>query len=424
MIRSRHIYFFAVAMAAVLCFASCDTGPKYNWFESYDPESDQPYGTMIIHELLESYSKDRKLEKIDGPMNQELQPSKDSMAAYIFIGRGFYLGEQGADSLLEFVRRGNKAFISAVELSEELVEELRDMGCSYETYGSLIEEELDTIVKLNFYHQDLSDPGGYSYSYYIQDRMYEYAWYYFHTNNICDTGNVVSYLGYMGGHRVNYIRIPYGDGEFLLHSTPLAFTNYYMVNKRGLQYADKVFTHLLGGAGSGIEGKPLTVYWDSHHNVPAIEGDMGREESPLKFIFSQRALKWALYLTLGLLLIYILFRSKRRQRVIPVLEAKENTSLEFVQTIGTLYFQQNEHRRLAIQKMKLFLQFIRNRYNIPTNNLNEETLKKISIKSQVPYAQLSGIIEQYQWIESMPEINDHNLIDFHQSIDNFYKTCK
>jgi hypothetical protein len=412
-------------IAALLFVSSCDDGPKYNWYESYEPESDQPYGTMVINKLLTDYSKDGKLEKIDGPMHDRLQPSQaDGSSAYVFIGRSLFLSEQGADTLLDFVKRGNKALISAKGLPEQLINELSDLGCTYETYGELTEGEDDSTAHLNFYHPQFKEVSGYDYSFFIQDRMMEYTWFYFKTGNICDTGNVVNYLGYMGNHKVNFIRIPYGKGEFLLHSTPLVFTNYYMVSKKGVEYADKVFSHLVNEATG--EKPALTVYWDSYHNMPMYDGEEGtsKRETPLRFLLSQQTLKWALYLTLILLLVYIVFRSKRKQRVIPVLEEKENTSLEFVQTIGTLYFLQNEHRKLALQKMKLFLQYIRNRYSIPTNNMNEETLKKISIKSQVPQQQLSAIMEQYQWIEGQPEISDQSLISFHKSIDNFYKTCK
>lgn len=397
--------------------SSCDDRPKYNWAETYSSESKEPYGTYIVYNLLDGYS-NGKVKVIDRSVQRSLVPSEASAhSCYVFIGHSLYLSEAGADSLLRFVSNGNDAFIATKQLPDELTQKFRSIGCSYESYGTLTSGNYDSIVNLNFYHPGITDQKGYDYSFYYRVERQSYKWYYVNTNNICDTANVVNYLGYMDNSRVNFIRIPYGKGSFFLHTTPLAFTNYYMVDKRGLDYATKVFSHIARGG----------VYWaDNVSNIPIDDNDDGNqpEESPLRYVLSQPPLKWALYITLALLFIYVIVRSRRKQRVIPILEEKENTSLEFVQTIGTLYFQQNEHRTLALQKMKLFLQFIRNRYSIPTNHLNSETIQKISVKSQVSLSNVSSIVEQYQWIESMPEINDTNLITFHQSIDNFYKTCK
>jgi hypothetical protein len=413
--RIMHRYLILIAAsAAVMLMPSCGSR-KYKWNESYSSESKQPYGTYVTHEILKDYNKDGKLEDIKGPVHSKIHPSEENGTAnYVFIGESFYLGHQGTDSLLEFVKRGNRAFISAKTLPDTLVGELRSIGCSYENYGTITDGIFDTVANLNFYHPSLLSKKGYTYRYKINKETIDYKWYYVLTNNICDTNGVVASLGDMNGH-VNFVQVPYGKGFFFIHTTPLVFTNYYMIGKQGLDYSEKAFTHLAPGP----------IYWDEFSRVPVDEdNDPQKKETPFRYILSQPPLKWALYLTMLLLLVFILFRSKRRQRVIPILESKENTSLEFVQTIGTLYFQQTEHRKLAIQEMKLFLQFIRNRYSIPTNNVNSELFKKISIKSQVPEPQVETIFEQHQWIESMPEISDANLITFHQSIDNFYKTCK
>ena len=87
------------------------------------------------------------------------------------------------------------------------------------------------------------------------------------------------------------------------------------------------------------------------------------QQSIFRYIFTQPALTWAYYLVLIGLLFYALFAGKRTQRVIPVVEPPRNTSLEFAQTVGRLYFQQGDHDNLARKKIQYFLAGLRERYH-------------------------------------------------------------
>lgn len=410
----RHKLLFAAVIAVALFISSCGSG-SFNWSETYYRDSKQPYGTYVISEMLDKYNSPSSLKEVMGPLQKELDLSKiTSPSNYVFIGENLYLGEQGTQSLLDFVRAGNQAFISTKELPTDLARELRSVGCSYNNLGTLIEGIYDTVAVANFYHPDIASNKGYHFRYVDQNVPGSHKWKYISIYNICDTARSVVHLGYIGKRLTNFIKVPYGKGNIYLHTTPIAFTNYYMISDRGLSYAGRVFANL----------GPGDIYWDEFSRLPAQEVNDKPRSTPLQYILAQPSLKWAWYLTLILTSIFILFRSKRKQRVIPVMAENENTSLEFVQTIGTLYFQQNDHKKLAQQKMKLFLQHIRNRYSIPTNQLTQETLKRISIKSQIPYSQVEDIFEQYSWIKEQPGISDENLIKFHLSIDNFYKNAK
>lgn len=146
--------------------------------------------------------------------------------------------------------------------------------------------------------------------------------------------------------------------------------------------------------------------------------------SPLSYVLSQPPLAWAWYTLLGTTLVYFLFRIKRRQRIIPVLPSNKNNSLAFIRTIGRLYFLQNNHRQLVLQKMKLFLQFVRDRYKIQTRELHEDFVYQLSVKSEIKPEKIQKILDSYQAIDFSPEIQERILADFHQQIESFYKNCK
>ncbi len=124
------------------------------------------------------------------------------------------------------------------------------------------------------------------------------------------------------------------------------------------------------------------------------------------------------------LLLYVLFTAKRRQRIVAVLEPNTNSSLEFLKTIGRLYFLQNDHKKLASKKMRLFLSFIRSRYHISTQTIDDKLLAAIARKSRVPLTHVEEIFKKYKAIEYLDEVSDELLIEFHATIDRFHQTCK
>jgi len=57
--------------------------------------------------------------------------------------------------------------------------------------------------------------------------------------------------------------------------------------------------------------------------------------TPLKYILSQESLKWAYYILIVSIIVYIIFQGKRKQRVIPLIPPLKNTTLEFVRIIAS-----------------------------------------------------------------------------------------
>jgi len=220
---------------------------------------------------------------------------------------------------------------------------------------------------------------------------------------------------------INFMRAPYGEGTFYLHTTPIVFSNYHLLDSTNLAYANGAFSYL----------PPGKIYWDEYSKTLEAVGRQRNNsqrqlsaESPLQYILSQPALTWAWYLLLAMGLLFLLFRTKRRQRVIPVLQPNTNTSLEFVSTIGRLYFLQNSHRKLALQKMKLFQNFVRERYQIRGHELDAEFIEKLIAKSEVSPKLIDKILLIHRNITNSKLVTENTLIDFHNLMDEFYRTCK
>jgi hypothetical protein len=152
------------------------------------------------------------------------------------------------------------------------------------------------------------------------------------------------------------------------------------------------------------------------------ENSAGQPQGPLMFILSKRSLKWAWYLSLLLLIIYMIFIGKRRQRVIPVVESVKNTSLEYIKTVGKLYFMENDHRSIAIHKMKQFQTFLRTRYFILTTQRNDLLAEKIATVSGVDVTLVKEIFLQFSLIEVHEKISEEEFLNFHKLLTEFYKS--
>ncbi len=407
-------------LIAIVFFMLFRNSGKINWREHYRESGTDPYGTHVVKKLLGNYFNNESFEVLKDSINGVL-PLEEHAGTYVFIGQGMYLDSADTQALLDFVKIGNTAFIAGKTIPFDLINYIYYDDCEdfywddYLIYG-------DTIARLNFKHQALQQDSTFDFKFYVKGGAKPYSWSYFDSGIFCEEDYTFIPLGDIEGSWVNFAKATYGEGEFYLHTTPLAFTNISLLDENGLGYANNVFSHLNKG----------TIFWDEYSRVPEAVSRRRNQsnyrsfdsEGPLKYILSQPSLAWAWYLLLATGLLYLIFRARRRQRIIPVLEKNANTSLEFIGTIGRLYFLQNNHKKLALQKMKLFLGYVRDRYYLQTKELDESFISQLVAKSEVPKTVIDKILLFYQNIESSQFVSENTLVDFHQEMEKFYKNCK
>ena len=217
----------------------------------------------------------------------------------------------------------------------------------------------------------------------------------------------------------NFVRVAMGEGYFYLHTNPMVFTNIELLDEERLPYISGVFSHLSKGP----------IFWDEYSKLTSFNRSNNSQRSfnsrsPFQYILSQPPLAWAWYLLVILTAFYLFFRTKRRQRIIPVLERNVNSSLEFLQTIGHLYILQNDHKKIALHKARLFLSHIRSHYGLQTQNLDEGFVKSLAAKSEVDKKQIEAILLLYKNIQTSSIVSEKILKSFHTQIEDFYKNSK
>jgi hypothetical protein len=163
------------------------------------------------------------------------------------------------------------------------------------------------------------------------------------------------------------------------------------------------------------------IYWDDYFRNKARSQGKNKNFSALGWIMSQPGLKEAVWLILLLLLLVYLFESKRRQKIIPVVQPLKNASLDFVKTIGRLYYQRRDNRNLALKMKMHFLDQVRTRYNIKASTLNEDLVNRLSFISGYERHAVYQLVYGLKAAEDLPELSDEELMELNDKMENFQK---
>lgn len=156
------------------------------------------------------------------------------------------------------------------------------------------------------------------------------------------------------------VSVPYGKGEVIFVSSPLLFTNYGMLEGNTFVYIFRLMSYLAD----------LPVYrTEAYVKTDAM---LVAEQSPFREFIKRPPLRWALYFALLGVVLFMIFTARRRQRVIPILSKPANRSLEFIQLIGTLYYQRKDHVDLVRKKFKLFAEELRKTAGVDISDVNTD----------------------------------------------------
>lgn len=107
--------------------------------------------------------------------------------------------------------------------------------------------------------------------------------------------------------------------------------------------------------------------------------------------------------------------------MIPKWKKPVNDSLDFVQTMGRLYYERSDHHNLAQKMSAYFLEHIRTVYKITTAELDEEFVKKLHAKINYPLKELNEIVFFINNLDKTSHVSEQQLTRFHNQLELFYQ---
>ena len=374
-----------VIVMALIVFSSADR--KVDWEQTYDANSKQPYGLYIFGEQLKHFFS-KKVDRISYTPYEYLRRNQQKENYnYIFTTKG--IDEVSLKKVLSDVQAGSQALF--LNEDQGLMDTLK------------IETDYDYVSKINLQLNSTS----YNKPIYLHiEKVFVKVSYFTQLDKERD--KALGYVFFSDGRKIrkkiNFVEVPYGKGKFFLYlGPPMAFTNYFLKESQDARsYVATVLSYL-------PEDRP-TVWF-----VPPTQG-----EDTLSFIMSQPQLRTAWHLMLLSFVLYLLFKGKRQQRIIPVIEKPKNTTIEFAQSISSLYYQERDATDMVRKKITYFLDQVRQRYYLDTQQINEDFATKLANKSGKDRDLVQQIVGTIIHFEQTQQAQEETLTQLDKWIDEFW----
>ena len=387
----------SLAIFSLLIFTLFDIKdvPDLKWKEHYSLSSKQPYGAWIFQEMIR-----RRFEHIPVVRNIQdttLNSVNSGKNLYILIGDYITLNESESEELLDFAEQGNDILLITGTLGLTLEEDdpfVWDMEGLYDSTVTIIYPGDNSFEHtFTYYHESLTEPALTNFGALSRD-----LW--------SDDEHTVH--GFTSDSLIVYDQWTLGEGHIFLHTIPAVFCNLAAKQPNYRVHFNSIFEQF----------DPDLVILDHmsfHHG-----GDLS--ESPLQFILGEKSLRLAYFLLIFAAVSFMIFKSKRRQRIIPTRQSNVNTSLEYVRTLSYLFLHQKQHKKLIYHLQGIFNHHLRKRYFL--NRHDEHFIPNLVKKSQVSYEEIVALLEEFDRANKKLNVGDKHLVLLHQRLDTFYKKCK
>lgn len=374
------------------------TDMKHSSFASKDKKAGGAYAAV---KMLPSLFGNRPVQILTKPFTRSYDKDdelKRTGNVYILVADELFATEQDVADMLSYAMNGNELFIAVNKPDPVLAKKLELKVVDGENHQD------EASVSVQSYH-DMSIPFVASFRY---NGMVSGSYF----SGMDSSFTTVLGTNYKG--KPNFVRIEYGRGRIFLLLNPYTFTNYFVLHNNN----NEALAHQL----SYMDQVAANVYWDDYY--PAQHSARSGAFTEWQVLMRYPAMRWALWLTVLLMLLYVIFESKRRQRIIPDKPMLANTSLEFVDALGQLYYQQHDNYNLAHKMILHLLEYIRNRYYINTNVLNDQFVEALSRKASMPDSDIRELLGMIDHIQQAGTLSDEYLRDFYKCIQLFYLNTK
>lgn len=396
---------FALLIVGAILYMGSESDHRraklFRWDTTLNHEGQQPFDTHILAQLMASENENGEMIWSQKPF-QFWEWAPEKKYNYVFVGQRAYYSEQGIDHLIKFVEEGNNVFISSTRLNYKLIEAalgidtqnlfLKDryenevQACIGEAKEKCVVFKAPAQAKNNVNWHFISDV----------DKLSE-----------CKV------IGSIDQEYSNLIKISKGKGAIYIHTTPLMLTNYYLSDSVAWRYADDLFQLL----------PDYEFYWDNHASL-SIRNEYTKE-SPLRNILNNESFLWAWWLIIAMIIIYAVTNARRKQRIIPIVAANQNSTIKFTETVGQLYGKDENHKKLYILIMRLFFFHQYLKYRIPIHQQqSDENIALLIQKSEADPNLLNRIMSDYAYYKHSDTIERNKLIERYKELEKFYKQAK
>lgn len=408
--KSSLYILLALVAVAVIALVITGSGRKKKLDErlTFRKQDKIPYGTWVTYQSLPEFFPGARLYSSKREPGLWDEISEDSTnQLYMVVTPRFMPEEYEMRKLIAFAENGNDVFISTREVSSDLESLLgcavhdADLPFYFDAQNTQL-ARMDDSLSLTLRQPWFQTGKRFNYPGRKLDAVFTKL-----------DATITDELGNDGEGNTNFVHLQAGKGHIYLHLAPLAFSNYFLLRGNNMEYFEQVMSVVQPGV--------RKIIWDEYFINKKNQENNRSKKSWLTVLSRYPGLKAALLTAIFTLLLYLLLEMRRKQRFIPVVTKPRNDSLDFVKTIGRLYYDRSDHQNLCRKMATYFLEHIRSRYKLPTGNLDETFIRNLQFKTGVEEQEIRGIVTFIRYIEDAPAVAAADVHAFHQQLESFYK---
>ncbi|MCY2688110.1 DUF4350 domain-containing protein [Salinimicrobium sp. TH3] len=386
-----------VLLLVFLTWLEANEPQELNWSPSYSALDKIPLGTKVLFDNLKQ--QDLELKEVNVPPFEFLNDTTVT-GTYFFLNNGLGFDKHELKKIFEWVAKGNTAFFIAEQFSANLLDTLDlkketltpEKGFSSKPLLNLKDPALKNSQPFLFDKETYQD------IFIISDSL---------PKEVLGVTQLKRDSAEITSPKINFLRDTIGKGVVYLHSTPKAFSNYFLLQDNNAEYVEKVLAYLPA---------QKVVYWDHYYKT-------GKSfyTSPLFVILNSKALRWAYYFVIIGSVLFILFEGKRKQRSIPVVQPLRNQTLDFTRTIAGLYLDREDYSSIASKKITLFLEYVRTHYRVSTGNVNESFYENLAALSDNSKEEVKNLWQLMHRLENQQSVSKEELLHLNKAMEAFKK---
>lgn len=394
----KYAIFLAVLMVLYV-FLEMQKPQEFDWTATYHKNHKIPFGTYATHDLMVDLFNGSPVESSNKTI-YELVKEDEVKSNLLVLADGVGMDKNDLKTLLNHVDAGHTALISGRDIQGPLADslnfrvEIKDPLLTYDL--AAIQESLSVEVMEEI---RLTLNNGETKSYPFSNVA---------TTSFFKSHSEENFKVLATNEKGFPVLLAYTGlkGKLYITTMSLAFTNYFVLNEKTTAFASSLLS---------LFPKDEPLLHVEYYQLGRLES-----QTPLRVVLASRPLRWALFILLFALVIFVFFESKRRQRIIPLITPLKNLSVEFVETLGRLYYRQQDHKKLANKRVMYWKDFVRRTYNLKTDQLNDEFQIDLAKKSGRNQDEIEILIKSISNVELGAGINQEELMRMEKQLNAFY----
>ena len=371
-----------------------------NWSERYGLENKHPFGLHLFFHLVKLKNPKQRIVQISTKYQYDSIIKLKEKATFYMIADTVGLMPKESERLQERLLEGSSLLLSASLFSEKLLNTF-----SIRLRPAFVYEK---SVKFHFNADTVR-----FHSIFQNDTIYD-EWYCFKKVLNESEYPVSDLIRFQNLSSLLKLKLP--ESTVLIHSNPTTLQNINAKSKNAFRYINFILNQL---------PTKQTIYFVDFarvQNKGEEEEQIEPENNLMQLIYENRILLNSMMLLFFTGLLFVIFRTKRRREVVPVIPQEVNITKAFAETIGSIYLnKQNPSSILALQR-KNFFDTVYRYYYVDLSKKREETIiKSLAEKTNYDFNELNHLISHLA--TENKEVGNDYIIKLSKLQYDFYKHC-